>query len=203
MEVIKVKGGDIREALDRALRVLGGGGIVAYPTETFYGLGARFNDASALKRLLEIKGRASDKPLSLIVGTEASLSLVAAEVTETARRLIDSYWPGPLTILFRAREGLHEALSLEGKVAVRVPGESVGLHLARALAFPITATSANPAGGEPPSRAEEAARLLPEGVDLLIDAGPTPGGKPSTVVDASGDEMRLVRPGAVEVPGLT
>jgi L-threonylcarbamoyladenylate synthase len=203
MEVIKTEGGDVREALDRALRVLGEGGMVAYPTETFYGLGVRFDDASALGRLFEIKGRPSDKPVSLIVGTEASLSLVAAEVTTAARRLIDSYWPGPLTILFRAREGLNDALTLEGKVAVRVPGESFGLNLARALAFPITATSANPSGGEPPSTAEEVARLLPEGVDLLIDAGPTPGGKPSTVVDASGEELRLLRAGAVEVPGLT
>lgn len=202
MEIIRVEGGDAKEALDRALRVLAEGGIVAYPTETFYGLGARFDDASALKRLLEIKGRAAGKPISLIVGTEACLSLVAAEVTATARRLIDTYWPGPLTILFKAREELNEALTLEGKVAVRVPGESFGLHLVRALAFPITATSANPSGGEPPSTADEVARLIPEGIDLLIDAGPTPGGKPSTVVDASGDQLRLVRPGAVEIPGL-
>ncbi len=202
MEIIRVEGGDAKEALDRALRVLGEGGLVAYPTETFYGLGARFDDAQALKRLLEIKGRVAGKPISLIVGTEACLSLVAAEVTATARRLIDTYWPGPLTILFKAREELNEALTLEGKVAVRVPGESFGLHLARALAFPITATSANPSGGEPPSTADEVARLLPEGIDLLIDAGPTPGGKPSTVVDASGDQLRLVRPGAVEIPEL-
>lgn len=203
MQVIKTNEGNIKDALDAAIEVLGAGGIVAYPTETFYGLGARFNDEAALQRLFELKGRPEGKPFPLIVGTDASLSLVAAEVSGAARGLSDAYWPGPLTILFKAREGLPEAVTLEGKVAVRVPGESFGLALARALTFPITATSANPSGGAPPSRADEVARYFPEGIDLLIDAGPTPGGKPSTVVDASGRKMRLIRAGAVELPGIS
>jgi len=202
MEIIEVAGEDYREALGAAVRVLGEGGIVAYPTETFYGLGARFDDEAALGRLFELKGRPAGKPLSLIVGAEASLSLVAAEVSGAARALMERYWPGPLTVLFKAREGLHEAIVLEGKVAVRVPGESFGLHLARALAFPITATSANPSGAAPPSRAEEVVRYFPEGIDLLVDAGPTKGGNPSTVVDASGGRIRLIRAGAIDIPGI-
>lgn len=199
MEVIKVKGDDVREALERALSVLVGGGIVAYPTETFYGLGARFNDEEALKRLFELKGRPSDKPVSLIMGSGASLDLVAAEVSDAALALIERHWPGPLTIIFKAREGLPESITVGGKVAARVPGESFGLKLAQALAFPITATSANPSGKPPSSTAEEVARYFPEGIDLLIDAGPSAGGKPSTVADASGGEIILVRAGAVDI----
>lgn len=199
MEVIKVKGDDVREALERALSVLVGGGIVAYPTETFYGLGARFNDEEALKRLFELKGRPSDKPVSLIMGSGASLDLVAAEVSDAALALIERHWPGPLTIIFKAREGLPESITVGGKVAARVPGESFGLKLAQALAFPITATSANPSGKSPSSTAEEVAGYFPEGIDLLIDAGPTAGGKPSTVADASGGKIILVRAGAVDI----
>jgi L-threonylcarbamoyladenylate synthase len=199
MEVLKIKGEDVKEALARAVTVLGEGGIVAYPTETFYGLGVRFDDPAALKRLFELKSRPADKPVSLIVGTDASLSLVADEVSDAARGLITACWPGPLTILFKARKGLPEHVVFEGKVAVRVPGESFALHLARALTFPMTATSANPSGAAPSADAGAVASYFPEGIDLLIDAGPTKGGKPSTVADASGGEIKLVRAGAQDI----
>jgi L-threonylcarbamoyladenylate synthase len=199
MEVLKVKGEDLKEALVQAVKVLGEGGIVAYPTETFYGLGVRFDDPAALKKLFELKSRPSDKPVSLIVGTDVSLPLVAAEVSDQARGLITACWPGPLTILFKARKGLPEHVVLEGKVAVRVPGESFALHLARALTFPITATSANISGGVAASDADAVAKHFPEGIDLLIDAGPTKGGKPSTVVDASGEKIKVVRAGAQDL----
>ena len=199
MEVIKVDDKDIREALTRAVKVICDGGIVAYPTETFYGLAVRFDDEAALLRLAELKGRPVGTALPLIVGTDASLSLVAAGVSDTARRLIEVYWPGPLTIVLKAREGLPEQITLEGKVAVRVPGESLGLHLARALTFPITATSANPSGMPPPVDAETVVKYFPEGVDLVLDAGLTKGGKPSTVVDASEEQIKIIRPGATDI----
>jgi L-threonylcarbamoyladenylate synthase len=199
VEVLKADGGDLKEALARAVNVLGDGGIVAYPTETFYGLGVRFDDPAALKKLFDLKARPADKPVSLIVGTDVSLSLVAAEVSNAARGLITACWPGPLTILFKARKGLPDQEVLDGKVAVRVPGESFALKLARALTFPITATSANPSGLESSADAEAVAKYFPNGIDLLIDAGPTKGGKPSTVVDASGDDIKLVRAGAQDV----
>ncbi len=199
MEILKAEGGDLKEALARAVKVLGDGGIVSYPTETFYGLGVRFDDPEALKKLFELKARPADKPVSLIIGTDVSLSLVAAEVSDAARGLITACWPGPLTILFKARNGLPEQVVLDGKVAVRVPGESFALQLARALTFPITATSANPSGLESSANAEAVAKYFPTGIDLLIDAGPTKGGKPSTVVDASEEPLRLVRAGAQDV----
>ncbi len=199
MEVIKVDGKDIRDALDRAVKVIGEGGIVAYPTETFYGLAVRFDDEEALLKLAELKGRPVETALPLIVGTDASLPLVAAGVSDTARRLIEACWPGPLTIVFQAREGLLEQITLEGKVAVRVPGESLGLQLARALTFPVTATSANPSGMPPPVDAETVVEYFPEGVDLVLDAGLTKGGTPSTVVDASEEPIKIIRPGAMDI----
>jgi len=199
MEVIKVDGKDIRDALDRAVKVIGEGGIVAYPTETFYGLAVRFDDEEALLKLAELKGRPVETALPLIVGTDASLPLVAAGVSDTARRLIEACWPGPLTIVFQAREGLPEQITLEGKVAVRVPGESLGLQLARALTFPVTATSANPSGMPPPVDAETVVKYFPEGVDLVLDAGLTKGGTPSTVVDASEEPIKIIRPGAMDI----
>ena len=199
MEVIKVDDKDIREALTRAVKVICDGGIVAYPTETFYGLAVRFDDEAALLRLAELKGRPVGTALPLIVGTDASLSLVAAGVSDTARRLIEVYWPGPLTSVFQAREGLPEQITLEGKVAVRVPGESLGLHLARALTFPVTATSANPSGMPPPVDAGTVVKYFPKGVDLVLDAGLTKGGTPSTVVDASEEQIKIIRPGAMDI----
>jgi len=199
METIKAKGDDFKEALVETVRVLGDGGIVAYPTETFYGLGVRFDDAAALQKLFELKSRPADKPVSLIVGTEVSLSLVTDEISDMARGLITACWPGPLTILFKARKGLPEQVVLDGKVAVRVPGESFALQLTRALTFPITATSANVSGGMAASDADTVVKYFPSGIDLLIDAGPTKGGQPSTVVDASGDKIKLVRAGAQDL----
>jgi len=199
MEVLKARGEDIKDALVQAIKVLGEGGIVAYPTETFYGLGVRFDDPAALKKLFELKSRPMDKPVSLIVGTDVSLSLVADEVSDRARGLITACWPGPLTMLFKARKGLPEHVVLDGKVAVRVPGDSFALQLARALTFPITATSANPSGEGACDNAEQVIKFFPDGIDLLIDAGPTKGGKPSTVVDVSGDEIKLIRDGAQDL----
>lgn len=199
MEILRADGEGFKEALARAVKVLGDGGIVAYPTETFYGLGVRFDDEAALKKLFELKARPADKPVSLIIGTDVSLSLVAADVSEAARGLITACWPGPLTILFKARKGLPEQVVLDGKVAVRVPGESFALQLARALTFPITATSANPSGLESSADAGAVAKYFPSGIDLLIDAGPTKGGKPSTVVDVSEEPIRLIRAGALDV----
>jgi L-threonylcarbamoyladenylate synthase len=199
MEIIKVDSEDIREALEAAVKVICEGGIVAYPTETFYGLAVRFDDDEALKKLTELKGRPTGKSLPLIVGTEASLPMVADGVSDTARRLIEVYWPGPLTIVLKAREGLPEQITLKGKVAVRVPGESLGLQLARTLTFPVTATSANPSGMPPPVDAETVVKYFPEGVDLVLDAGLTKGGASSTVVDASEEQIRIIRPGAMDI----
>jgi L-threonylcarbamoyladenylate synthase len=186
------------EALRTASRVIRGGGIAAVPTETFYGLCARYDDPAVLERLYTLKGRPRNRAIPLIIGDAAMLGLVAAVVTEPAQRLIGKLWPGPLTLLLDAREDLPQLITAgTGKVAVRVPGVSFALDLARFIGIPLTATSANVSGLPPAERAEEVIRHFGDGPDIVIDGGKTPGGMPSTLVEIKGGRVAIVRPGKI------
>ncbi len=195
--IIRLTGENIREVLERASSILEAGGIVAYPTETFYGLGARFDREQALERVYAMKQRPREKAMPLIIGRREELSLLTDEITAGARGLMERFWPGPLTILFRAGRDLPGLIVSEGKVAVRMPGESFALLLARELGIPITSTSANPSGLPPAETAQMVSAYFGEEPDLIIDAGRTAGGLPSTIVDATGDSLVILRKGAV------
>lgn len=185
-------------AVAEAYRIIKEGGIVAFPTETFYGLGVKYDNILALRRLYEIKKRPKEKAMPLIIGDVKMLGLVAALVSDIAEKLMDKFWPGPLTLLLNAKEDLSEFVVGEaGKVAVRIPGESFALDLVRALEFPITATSANISGTPSADTPGNVVRHFGDCLDLLLDAGETPGGLPSTIVDASGNEIRIMRPGVI------
>lgn len=188
-------------AIAAAMRVLAEGGIVAYPTETFYGLGVMYNNADALGRLAILKGRVAEKAFPLIVGDVETLELVAASVGSKARALITEHWPGALTILLHAKPGLPARICAHSRVAVRMPGASFALLLASAIGVPITSTSANPSLMHPPATAAEVERYFPFGIDLLIDGGTTPGGTPSTIVDVTGPETVIIRRGSVTLGG--
>jgi L-threonylcarbamoyladenylate synthase len=124
--------------------------------------------------------------------------MVTSSVSAVAQRLMHKFWPGPLTLLLNARESLSDFVVGEmGKVAVRIPGESFALDFARALEFPITATSANISGAPPADTPGNVVMHFGDSLDLLLDAGKTPGGMPSTIVDATGDEIKIMRPGVV------
>ncbi|GAB4389065.1 MAG: L-threonylcarbamoyladenylate synthase [Thermodesulfovibrionales bacterium] len=199
MRVVRALGPQAQDALREAVEVLERGGIVAYPTETFYGLGAKYDEAQAVERLHALKRRPAQKAIPLVVGERSALRAVARDINQAAQRLMERYWPGPLTLLLPAREGLSPHLSSNGKVAVRVPGPSFALDLARAAGFPITATSANPSGMPPATRASQVEEYFAGGIDLLVDGGETPGGEPSTVADASGGRLTVVRRGRVRI----
>jgi L-threonylcarbamoyladenylate synthase len=176
------------------------GGLVAFPTETFYGLGAHALDADAVARVFRAKGRPADKPLLVLVDSPATASALVAEVPAAARRLIARYWPGPLTLVLPARPGLPVALTAgTGTVGVRVPGHPVALALVRAAAVPVTAPSANPHGEPSPRTAAEVLAGLGDRIDLVLDGGPTAGGLPSTLVDLTGPRPRILRAGAVRL----
>jgi L-threonylcarbamoyladenylate synthase len=198
---MRVIGAEEGCALRSAGETLRGGGGVAFPTETFYGLGVKFDIESALERLFALKGRPVEKAVSLIIGNADDLPVLANEdaVTPRARRLIERYWPGPLTLIFDAREGVSHYLTTRGTVAVRVPGESFALRLTREAGFPVTATSANPAGMAPPVDAGTVGEYFGRGVDLLVDGGRTGGGRPSTIADVTGGEIKVIRHGAVRL----
>lgn len=204
MIVIRISETDIRQALQKAVDILNYGGIIAYPTETFYGLGAKFDMEDSLKRLYELKKRPKEKAMPLIIGNKGLLPIVAASVNRTAMSLMDRFWPGPLTLILPAKENLSEYITAgTGKVAVRIPGESFALQLARAAEFPITSTSANISGIPPAQDAETVIRYFGDKIDLIIDGDPTSGGLPSTIVDATEDEIKILREGVIKKELLT
>ncbi|MDO9531888.1 MAG: L-threonylcarbamoyladenylate synthase [Deltaproteobacteria bacterium] len=183
---------------DEARAVLQRHGIIAVPTETFYGLAVNPFLEEALARLFTLKDRDPGKPVLLLVDGPEMLNQVAREVPGLARRLMEKFWPGPLSIIFPSLPHLDRRLTGgTGTIAVRQPLQALTCRLIAALGFPITGTSANRAGGRPGIRAEEVAREFGDHLDLILEAGPCPGGLPSTIVDVTGALPRLVRAGAI------
>ncbi len=198
MKILSPSGGSRESAIAEAADVIRSGGIVAFPTETFYGLGVKYDDAAALARLYDLKRRPAEKAMPLIIGDRSQLSAVAASVSAVAEILMNRFWPGPLTLLFPAKEGLNPFITAEsGKVAVRIPGSSFALDLTQQIGFPITATSANLSGEPPASDPATVGRYFGTGLDLLVSYGRTPGGRPSTIVDVTSDDIAVMRQGAV------
>ena len=184
----------------QAAQLLRAGALVAFPTETFYALGAAGLDAAAARRVFAAKGRPSSMPLLLLVDSRAMAASVAATIPAHAVELMERHWPGALSLVLPAGRGVPvEVTAGTGTVGVRVSAHPVARALVRALGEPVTAPSANPTGGVPPVTAAEVLAHLDGVVDLILDAGPTPGGAPSTVLDVTVDPPRLLRQGAVLV----
>lgn len=181
-----------------AVEVLQAGGVVACPTETFYALAVDCFAQQALERLLAIKGREENKPFLVLVADVAMVSQVAAEVPPLAARLMAAFWPGPLTLVLPARPELPRPLTGNtGTIGVRQSGEPLARELARELGHPITGTSANRHGAPPLTTAAAVAAELGADLDLILDAGPCPGGLPSTIVRVTGARAELIRLGAL------
>ena len=188
------------EVLARAATVLRDGGLVAFPTETFYGLGASANDPAAVRRVFDVKGRAESKPLLVLVDSIAMAESLAAEVTPRARALMVGHWPGALTLVLRARAGLpRELTSGTGTIGVRLSPHPIARRLVSALAGPLTAPSANLEGAAPPTTAADVLRVFDGAIDLVLDGGATAGGPASTVVDVTAASPRVLRHGAVSI----
>jgi L-threonylcarbamoyladenylate synthase len=187
-------------ALDQAVAVLRGGGLVAFPTETFYGLGAAAGRAAAVRRILEVKGRPEGKALLVLVDSIAMVETVALEIPGRGRELMARHWPGALTLVLRARPEIPAAVTAgSGTVGVRLSPHPVAQALVRALGEPVTAPSANPSGLAPPTTAAEVLTHFAGRIELVLDGGATAGGAPSTVLDLTVDPPRLVRAGAVRI----
>jgi L-threonylcarbamoyladenylate synthase len=186
------------DELIAAVSAIQGGGIVAFPTDTFYGLAVDPRSSAAVRKIFQVKHRPADQPIPLIA---ESLSQVADHVgvlTPLATRLASEYWPGPLTLIIAASSELcAEVTRGTGTAAVRVPDHPVARALARAVGHAMTSTSANLSGFPPPSSPDEVAASLGDSIDVLVDAGLAPGGMPSTIINASGPNPILVRAGAV------
>lgn len=184
------------QALARALEVLQCDGLVAFPTDTVYGLGALAYHAAAVERIYAAKGRSLEKAIPVLIADPDDLEKVSLAVPPAAAMLAGHFWPGPLTLVVPKHPDLPNAVSDASTVAVRIPDHPLARALLR-VAGPLAVTSANLSGQPSPSTAQEVFSQLGGRVALIIDGGTTPGGIPSTVVDCVAVEPRILREGPV------
>jgi len=183
--------GDTPEApaIAEAARTLRGGGLVAFPTETVYGLGADATNPKAIERLNQVKGRPPDKPYSLHLHSPDQMRPYVAAVPPVAARLIERFWPGPLTIVLPGKDGR--------TVGFRLPDHPIARAFLRACGVPVVAPSANRAGLPPPTDAREVLEALDGAVECVLDGGPTRLGRESTVVEVLDGRVEIRREGAI------
>lgn len=186
------------EKLAEAVRILLAGGVAAYPTETFYGLGADARNEAAVEKIFRIKGRDFRNPIALIVADDREVNPLVEEIPAIAIILMQTFWPGPLTLIFRAAPSVSSRLTGgTGKIGIRVSSHPVARLLAAGLAGPLTATSANLSGGPECSSADAVIRIFGDLPDAVIDGGPTPGGAGSTILDVTVSPPRILREGTI------
>jgi L-threonylcarbamoyladenylate synthase len=179
------------EHVARAAERLRAGAVIAFPTDTLYGVGARATDPAAVARLYQLKRRTSTQPMVWLVSDRDQAALFAV-VSPAAEELMARFWPGPLTLVLPAR-----AQTDGSTIAVRAPNHDVALDLLRALGEPIASSSANPAGQSPPVDADEVIAALGDELDGVLDDGPCAIGQPSTILDLTGPAPRILRQGPI------
>ncbi len=189
-------------AIQHAIDVLEHGGVVAFPTDTVYGLAALPFKEETVERLYFVKGRSNLKAIAILVGAVADLSLVTLSMTPLAKKLADAFWPGPMTLIVPSSPTLPPNLSPIPTVGVRMPDHPTALALLR-QAGPLAVTSANLSGGANATTVQQVLAQLDGRIHLVIDGGPTPGGVPSTVVDCTSDRPVIVRLGPISEEQVT
>lgn len=193
LNILRATEAAIRAAAD----LLRSGGVVVFPTDTVYGVGARATDDAAVARLFTAKQRPRDRAIPVLLASAGDLPVVGVALSPAARSLARAFWPGGLTLVVRRAPSFHSAALAGATVAVRVPDHPVARLLIELTGEPLAATSANISGEPSPLTAEEAARQIGDAVDMVIDGGPAPGGIESTVVDTTVEPPRLLREGAI------
>ena len=194
---------DIKEQIEKGIAILKQGGLVAFPTDTVYGLGACAYIPQAVERVYQVKGRARDMALPLLVANNTQISEVAENIPLVAWLLIRRFLPGALTLVLPKSKSVPDVVTAGGKtVGVRIPAHPVPIALIEGLAAPIVGTSANLTGQPSPLTADEVYAQLGDKVDLIIDGGRCPGGRESTVVDVTGETPVVLREGAISIEEL-
>jgi len=172
--------------------------VIAFPTETFYGLGTDAFNSRAVEKVFEIKQRSRTSPILVLVNSFSQASDLVENVPPQAWSFITSFWPGPLTLVFKASDKVPGILTAgTGKIGIRIPSDPLTRQLLKTVSIPLTATSANRSGEESPTTAQSVAQTLGDKVALILDAGPTPGGLPSTVVDVTTTPITILRKGQI------
>jgi len=191
----------IGEAIDYLKR----GSLIAYPTDTFYGLGVDISIEPAIERIFQVKGRERDKPILILVARIEDLyNLVDDLRFSYIHKLMEHFWPGPLTMVFRASEQISPLLiGSTGKIGIRLPNHPLCQQLVKTLGAPITATSANISGMKEINDPAEVLRIFDDRIDLLIDGGITRGSAPSTVVDVTGEKPVILREGMISLKEIS
>lgn len=203
-EILKADKNISEEAVfRRAVEILAAGGVIAYPTETFFGLGVDATNEKAIRKIYDIKGRNFNNPISIIIDSEESLYPLAEEVPVTAIKLMQTFWPGPLTIVFQASDKVSPLLTARtGKIGIRISSHRGATAIVQKLGHPLTATSANLSGAQECSNATEVARQIGDKIDAIIDLGETPGGRGSTIIDVTVDPPNILREGIIDRQSL-
>jgi len=198
-EILKVSDKYSEETiLTRAAEILAGGGVIAYPTETFYGLGADATNEKAIEKIFAVKGRNFKNPILLIIGQADDIYPLVQDVPETAKKLMTAFWPGALTIIFSAADKISPLLTAgSGKIGLRVSSHPGAQGIVQKLKRPLTATSANLSGAPECTRASEVAEQIGDKIDAIIDLGDTPGAKGSTIIDVTSTPPVILREGAI------
>lgn len=187
-----------KRIIDEAAAVIGRGGVVCFPTRYLYGLGADARNAQAVRKVFDIKRRLPDNPVPVIVSSLSDLDELVQDLPESATRLMEAFWPGRLTLVFRAAGNLPTSLTAgTGKIGIRLAAHPTAAALVRAVGKPLTATSANLSGRTGCFRIPDLDRDVAQGVDLILDAGDLEGGPGSTVVDVTADPPAILREGGI------
>lgn len=189
---------DSPDAIQRALNVLNNSGLVAFPTDTVYGVGALAFDGKAVESIYTAKDRPIEKAIPVLIADAEDMDKVGADIPDIARRIAARFFPGPVTCVIPKQPALPQAVSATSTVGVRVPDHEVARALLRA-AGPMAVTSANISGQPSPSTVEEVFAQLNGRIELIVDGGKTPGGIPSTVVDCTSDEIKILREGPISL----
>ena len=194
---------DIEKQIEKAVAILKNGGLVAYPTDTVYGLGACMTDTAAVDRIFQVKGRPKGMALPVLLADRKQIEEIVTSVPPAARRLIDAFFPGALTIILTKSNVVPEIITGGGRtVAFRIPNHPVPLALIKGLGKPIVGTSANLSGQPSALTAAEVQTQIGDKIDMVIDGGRCPGGIESTVVDLSGEKPVVRRQGAISIEKL-
>jgi L-threonylcarbamoyladenylate synthase len=188
------------QLIDKVAEVIQGGGLIIYPTDTLYGLGANPRDPEAMKKLYTIKGKDKAKPIPFLIKDQDMLETLVEDIPPIGRQLMEHYWPGALTLVFRARKGLPPPLTGEGgTIGLRISAHPIPQRIVEAVDAPLTATSANPTGKGNLIDIQSNTEAFRDQVDLIIDGGEVPG-IGSTVVDLTKTPPKVVREGTIKNP---
>ena len=192
-----------QDSVAQAAEIISRGGVIAFRTDTFYGLGANPFDVKAVRRIKELKGREESKPILVLISDRDQVHRFINQPSLEFERLAAEFWPGPLTLIGATRSQVPEELTARtGTIGVRLPDDEDVRTLVKACGGALTATSANPSSEPAAKTAEEVAGYFPSGIDLIIDGGASRLQQPSTVLDVNGDEIKLIREGAISMSAI-